>query len=198
MRAVLPVLPVVAGLLVLALGAGCEASPESARDAGADTAGPRRDAGPAGARDATTAADAGADGAAAGDSCTEHEICSPGDYCDRAAGCASSGVCAPRPSTCESTCELVCGCDGVTYRNACEAHLARTTVDAPGACAGFCDPMDAVGTGDRTCPWGFKWDGTACQEVRGCSGCVGADCDLLMTFTECQEYGEACAAADCS
>ncbi len=29
----------------------------------------------------------------------------------------------------------VCGCDGMTYANACEAHLAGVDDASPGACA---------------------------------------------------------------
>lgn len=100
------------------------------------------------------------------DSCSGDDECSDGQFCsfveEAACGAFASGVCKARPIGCDPDGEVaeVCGCDGVTYDNACEAELAGTAVAEPGACAnactmlGFDDPADVLGfqmTGD----WGL-------------------------------------------
>ncbi len=62
----------------------------------------------------------------------------------------------------------------------------------PVCCEPMCGAMDAVGTGDTACPLGHKFNGSDCVLVRGCSGCTGADCDRLLTFTECSNLKTAC------
>jgi hypothetical protein len=45
------------------------------------------------------------------------------------------GLCAPRPHHCPSVSDPVCGCDGKTYTNVCEAVHAGTAIEHRGACA---------------------------------------------------------------
>jgi hypothetical protein len=45
------------------------------------------------------------------------------------------GICAPKPHTCPDISDPVCGCDGKTYDNLCEAAAARTAITHAGACA---------------------------------------------------------------
>lgn len=66
--------------------------------------------------------------------------CGAGQFCNwRAAdicGAAdASGTCAYRPELCTDLYEPVCGCDGNTYPNACNANAAGTSVSKSGACA---------------------------------------------------------------
>ncbi|MEM9191380.1 MAG: hypothetical protein AAGF12_19570 [Myxococcota bacterium] len=65
--------------------------------------------------------------------------CGAGEYCQRD-GCAIAGTCLPIPDGC-GTLAPVCGCDGVTYLNSCEAATVGTSLASTGECAG--DPPDA-------------------------------------------------------
>jgi hypothetical protein len=53
-----------------------------------------------------------------------------------ACGAASDpgATCKPRPEACTMQYAPVCGCDGKTYGNACQAHAEGVSVDHEGAC----------------------------------------------------------------
>jgi hypothetical protein len=55
----------------------------------------------------------------------------PGGLCGAADAEAN---CLPRPAECIATDAPVCGCDGKTYANACEAAKAGAGVLSEGAC----------------------------------------------------------------
>jgi hypothetical protein len=54
--------------------------------------------------------------------------CPSGKYCDFESSCGyadMTGKCRTMPTSCEEECTTkVCGCDGLTYCNACLAHFA--------------------------------------------------------------------------
>ncbi|HVU00565.1 MAG TPA: Kazal-type serine protease inhibitor [Polyangiaceae bacterium] len=64
----------------------------------------------------------------------------------------AAGICVPRPSHCPAVSDPVCGCDGVTYDNYCEAAQAGVSFEHKGACevAPSCDATHAC-PGAGTC-----------------------------------------------
>jgi hypothetical protein len=87
--------------------------------------------------------DAGDDAAPPGEPCGgfANVACSAPEtmYCDfpEKAACGAgdmSGTCMVRPDTCVAGGPSVCGCDGKSYTNACEAHRAGTDENPMGSC----------------------------------------------------------------
>lgn len=72
-------------------------------------------------------------GARLGDTCTDDEYCAyvPEQLCGAA---DASATCRPRPTACDAILDPVCGCDGNTYSNACEANAAGTGLLADEEC----------------------------------------------------------------
>jgi hypothetical protein len=64
--------------------------------------------------------------------------CVKGEFCDFGAACSdildASGVCRQLPQVCNDIYAPVCGCDGSTHGNECEAHAKGVPVSAKGAC----------------------------------------------------------------
>jgi hypothetical protein len=65
--------------------------------------------------------------------CFDNGACAPGRYCEKAEGlCEESGTCSNRPESCSPGGTGVCGCNGITYDNACMAAQAGTSIDYGG------------------------------------------------------------------
>ncbi len=109
-------------------------------------------------------------GARAGDTCQDDEFCNFPDI----AMCGAtdqSGVCEARPQICPDVIDPVCGCDFMTYNNACEAQGAGTDVLYDGACDGTCIL-------DSDCDMGEACINGVCEErTTGiCGGLAGFTC----------------------
>ncbi|MGF1467882.1 MAG: Kazal-type serine protease inhibitor [Sandaracinaceae bacterium] len=130
------------------------------------------------------------------DDCADNGDCAGDEYCARSA-CEDDGLCVPRPEGCTAEVHPVCGCDGETYTNACEAGRAGASVERPGACEpASCEPQDATGVGPCDASFGLAWDGEACVDVSGCR-CEGADCDELYPDPgACEAAHDHCPAPD--
>jgi hypothetical protein len=114
-------------------------------------------------------ADQQACGGTAGGTCPE------GEFCKRPAGeCAgdAEGVCQSTPVVCQGNVAPVCGCDGVTYSNACVADGAGVTVDHEGECG---QPVACDGATGVTCPAG--------QFCKHADGACAADVEGVCTDT---------------
>ncbi len=100
--------------------------------------------------------------------CVVNEECPPSEFCRFPVGeCGGSpGVCDPRPPGCPADCPGVCGCDGVTYCNECEASAAGVNVADPGACR-----PPVCGRGGRECG-----PDEYCDQGPGCGAGDGQRC----------------------
>ncbi len=76
--------------------------------------------------------------------CNTNADCRATDYCVFDNGCRGPGTCEPRPRSCTPQIfNPVCGCDGRTYGNPCEAARAGVNIANMGACPQILVPRGA-------------------------------------------------------
>lgn len=106
-------------------------------------------------------------GGFAGETCAEGEFCNYAveDMCG--AG-DQAGICQPIPQGCPENWAPVCGCDGVTYGNDCDANANGVSILHEGSCdqpVGSCGGLD-----DVTCPDGQYCSFDGCNVEHGTVG----------------------------
>ena len=124
------------------------------------------------------------DPACAAQGCRTSAECGAGAYCATARrNCDGAGTCRQRPEACIGVLEPVCGCDGNTYGNPCEAAQAGVGVASVLACPRRCGTIVGI-----ECP-----EGQFCDFPAGV--CRGADLGGICLFipTSCpRNYDPVC------
>ncbi len=99
--------------------------------------------------------------------CREDQQCPIGQIC-------VDGMCQlPMGCLCERIYAPVCGVDGMTYSNQCEADCVNVAVASQGPCGQGCPPVLC----DLFCEFGFKVDANGC-EICECNRQPQVDCTM--------------------
>ncbi len=115
--------------------------------------------------------------------CQATSDCPDTDYCSIATGAClgprALGFCKPKPESCPQVISQVCGCDGQTFINACEAARAGVPIASDPPCQVACGGPSAT-----TCP-----EGSFCQYA-------DSVCAMGMAYGQCQTKPVTCDPAD--
>jgi Kazal-type serine protease inhibitor-like protein len=112
--------------------------------------------------------------------------CAPGKFCNFPVGaqCGAAdqtGTCTAIPEACTLQYTPLCGCDGKTYGNTCEAASAGVSIAKAGECA--------PSSGPKTCG-GIA--GLACAKGEYCNYPIEAQCGAADQTGTCAPIPEAC------
>ena len=133
---------------------------------------------------------------------TSGGTCGPLEFCKRPDGAcseAAEGVCRHRPLFCPPVLDPVCGCDGETYDNGCQAAFVGVSVNHTGACSS--GPQACGGTSGGTCganQYCKRPDGQCSESTEGvCTDMPGTCQTIVDPVCGCNAatYDNACAAA---
>jgi hypothetical protein len=106
----------------------------------------------------------------------------PGDqYCRFSGGaCGGSqlGVCTPIPTDCRRDSRVVCGCNGRTYANGCDAAMDGVSVQHMGECSGTGGSGGGGSNGSGFDSDGGVPDGRTCGGFQGAGCAMGEYCDF--------------------
>lgn len=139
--------------------------------------------------------------------CASSTDCGSGQFCSMATGvCATPvglGFCRTAEDTCafsEGLTQPVCGCDGKTYANACEAAKALQSLLSTGACTDVCGGTTGIACGEGTyCSYAVGVCGLDAQTGTCAPIPAVAACDEVIPSPVCgcdgKTYANGCLAA---
>jgi hypothetical protein len=128
--------------------------------------------------------------------CSNNSQCAADEYCKKKAGdCDGEGICEDKPVVCPELYASVCGCDGKTYGNECEAAAAGVSIFGRGECTVVSECMENWECGMK----GFclfpegkcSGPGTCMQKPEACPLYYGpvCGCDMNTYGNPCEAYG---------
>lgn len=138
---------------------------------------------------APVASDGGAPNKA-GEQCSRNDQCGVGEYCNAAASSCGTlealGSCQTVPTACTEEAAPVCGCDGKTYPNGCEAARESVTVRGTGACGAPSGPDSGPGASGQGCSKNEQ-----CAQGKFCNA-AASSCGTLDVLGSCEAVPTGC------